>query len=368
MNTVVRVETPGGGYDVVIGSGCLSELGERLASLFDTRRAGLVTDDVVAKLHAMNAATSLARSGFDVVDLQVPAGESSKSWSRAGELVEALAALRLGRSDPLVAVGGGVVGDLVGFAAAVYLRGVPFVQVPTTLLAMVDSSVGGKTGVDLAAGKNLAGAFKQPVLVLVDVDTLSTLPLIEWRSGLAEVAKTAVLDGEGFVNWLEERTNALSTGPTDEIATLVSRCVAFKAGVVSADEREAGPRECLNYGHTLAHAIEKVAGYGVFSHGAAVAEGMRFAARVAMDVIGADARFVKRQDRLLDGLGLSPLAADLAPEALLEAMHADKKVRSGVVRMVLADAPGAWRCLPVEDVVIRAHLMQWVATKRKESQ
>jgi len=366
MTRPVRVELANAAYEVVIGPGCLGEVGERLAEVLPVGRAALVTDEVVAKLHALTVGASLIEAGFDAVDLQVPAGEASKSWARAGELLETLARLRLERTDPLIAVGGGVIGDLVGFAAAVYLRGVPFVQVPTTLLAMVDSSVGGKTGLDLAAGKNLAGAFKQPALVIADVDVLATLPITEWRSGLAEVAKTAVLDGEELLAWLEARASSLAQGPTADVEELVARCVAFKAGVVSRDERESEERECLNYGHTLGHAIEKVAGYGTIAHGLAVAEGMRFAARIAVDVAGADVAFVRRQDRLLDGLGLGVLEVDLAPEALLEAMHSDKKARSGVVRMVLADAPGSWRCVPVDDGVMRAHLQQWAATKRTE--
>lgn len=364
MTIEVPVEVASAPYEVAIGRDLLKGVGARLRSLSESSHCALVTDTTVAKLHAMHVLTSLARAEFDVVDIQVPAGESSKSWANAGGLLEAFAAAGLGREDPVVAVGGGVVGDLAGLVAGVYLRGVPFVQVPTTLLAMVDSSVGGKTAVDLKAGKNLAGVFKQPMLVVADVAALATLPIGEWRSGMAEVAKSAVLDGEEFVSWLEEHQVQIGVGSSAYDEEIVRRCVEFKASVVACDEREAGPRECLNYGHTLGHAIEKVAGYGSVSHGAAVAEGMRFAARVSVDLLGTDPDFVRRQDQLLDALGLGSLDVDLSVDTLLDTMHSDKKARGGVVRMVLADRPGSWQCVPVDDVVVQAHLRQWASTKR----
>ncbi|HSK47986.1 MAG TPA: 3-dehydroquinate synthase [Coriobacteriia bacterium] len=365
MTATVHVPIPGAEYDVTIGRGLLGSLGGQLRPLTEAARVALVTDSVVASLHASLVDAGLAQADFAVSAMTVPAGESSKSWQMAGDIVEALAAARLDRSDLIVAVGGGVVGDLAGFASAVYLRGIPFVQVPTTLLAMVDSSVGGKTAVDLRAGKNLAGAFKQPLWVLADVATLDTLPVPEWRSGLAEAAKSAVLDGEDFLGWMEARPE-LGDGPTADTEELVKRCVEFKAGVVGRDEKEEGPRECLNYGHTFGHAIETVAGFGVVAHGAAVAEGMRFAARVAMDRGLTDIEFVKRQDRLLDALGLPPLDIELAPEPLFDAMHSDKKVRGGAVRLVLAESPGVWSCQVVEDAVIRAHLEAWASTKGRD--
>lgn len=360
MVAVPLAEAP---YDVVIGAGLLDEAGERIRAISAARKIALVTDSAVGSLYALRVDSLLARAGFEVISMAVPAGEGSKSWGRAGELLEAFAAAGLGREDLVVALGGGVVGDLAGFAAAVYLRGVSFIQLPTTLLAMVDSSVGGKTAVDLAAGKNLAGAFKQPLVVIADTATLRTLPEHEWKSGMAEAAKSAVIDGEEFLGWMERTSGELHDGTSAEADELVRRCVAFKAGIVSVDEKEEGPRECLNYGHTLGHAIEKVAGYGSVTHGAAVAEGMRFAARVSADVAGTDLEFVRRQDRLLDALGLDALDIRLPAEALLEAMHGDKKARGGVVRMVLASSPGQWSCAPVADEIVRAHLKQWAATK-----
>lgn len=358
----VRVDVPGASYDVLIGEGLLAATGEHLRAVTDANKVALITDDVVAELHGIVVDSSIARGGFEVVSLAIGAGESSKNWATAGELVEALAVASLGRDDVVVALGGGVVGDIAGFVAAVYLRGVAFVQIPTTLLAMVDSSVGGKTAVDLSSGKNLAGAFKQPLLVLADTNALRTLPEKEWQSGLAEVIKSAVLDGDEFMSWLEANANEIISREPATVAEMVERCVRFKASVVARDEREEGPRECLNYGHTLGHAVEKVAGYGVFTHGAAVAEGVRFAARVSMDLAGADTAFVRRQDALLDRFGLPSLGVSLPPDMVFSAMRSDKKVRSGQVRMVLAESPGVWRCEAVADDVVRAHLEQWCAT------
>lgn len=366
MTLRVPVDVPGAAYEVVIGEGELANAGEYVKTVSQARKLALVTDSNVASRYGLGLDTALARAGFEVTDMTIPAGEESKEWGLAGELVEALSAAGLGREDAVVALGGGVVGDLAGFAAGIYLRGIGFVQVPTTLLAMVDSSVGGKTGIDLSAGKNLVGAFKQPLLVVADTTLLASLPANEWASGLAEVAKSAVLDGEEFTGWLEDNVDGIADRSSEVSSGMVARCVRFKAGVVARDEKEEGPRECLNYGHTLGHALEKVLGYGTITHGAAVAEGMRFAARVAMDLADASSAFVKRQDRLLDALGLPELDVTLSVDEILDAMHADKKARGGVVRMVLAPQPGEWRCEAVPDTVVRAHLEAWASTKAGE--
>ncbi|PKQ16192.1 MAG: 3-dehydroquinate synthase [Actinobacteria bacterium HGW-Actinobacteria-7] len=365
MTKKLRVNVPGAAYDVIVGAGVMGDCGRLLSGLTDARTVALVSDETVAKQYSTQADIAFAQAGFRVMSLTVPAGETSKNWALAGDLLEEFARLGLGRTDVVVALGGGVIGDLAGFAAAVYLRGVSFMQMPTTLLAMVDSSVGGKTGVDLSAGKNLAGAFKQPLLVLADTQALASLPDEQWRSGIAEVVKSAVLDGEAFLSWVEEQTEALNARDGEVVEEVVARSMAFKSGIVARDEREEGPRECLNYGHTLGHALEKVLGYGTITHGEAVAEGMRFAARVAVDVGQADATFVKRQDHLLDALGLRPLRALAEPSALIAAMRSDKKARGGSVRMVLADGPGLWRCVAVDDGVLDAHLEAWAETKRE---
>lgn len=366
MTLRVPIEVPGAAYEVIIGEGELANAGQHAKTVTGARRLALVTDSNVAARYGLGLDTALARAGFDVTDMTIPAGEGSKEWGLAGELVEAFSAAGLGREDAVIALGGGVVGDLAGFAAAIYLRGVGFLQVPTTLLGMVDSSVGGKTGIDLSAGKNLVGAFKQPLVVVADTALLASLPAVEWASGLGEVAKSAVLDGEEFTNWLEANLDGVASRSSEVSSEMVARCVRFKAAVVARDEKEEGPRECLNYGHTLGHALEKVLGYGAVAHGAAVAEGMRFAARVAMDVAGAAPEFVKRQDRLLDALGLPGLEVTAPVDQLLDAMHADKKARGGVVRMVLVPRPGEWRCEAVPDTVMRAHLEAWASTKAGE--
>jgi len=362
---IVRVEVEGSGHDVVIGPGLLSEVGERIRAAVPGRRVAVVSDSNVSDLFGAKVGAKLISAGYAVSPLTFEAGETSKNWAVAGELLEALAESRLDRGDVLVALGGGVVGDMVGFVAATYLRGVRFVQVPTTLLAQVDSSVGGKTGVDLRAGKNLAGAFKQPSLVLADTDTLASLPEREWRSGLAEVAKSAIIDSEEFLGWAELSAEGLSAREVGVVAEAVTRCVSFKSRIVCCDEKEEGVRECLNYGHTLGHAIENVAGYGVVPHGLAVAEGMRFAARLAVEVTGAPREFVARQDAILDKLGLPALTNAWPVYELLASMHSDKKARAGSVRFVLAEAPGSWSCSPVEDKVIQEHLEAWASSKER---
>ena len=354
-------------YDVRIGAGALDSLGRRMRgvpSLEQAERALVVTDSNVAPLYRDRAKESLAAAGFRTSDIVVPAGEDAKSVEVAGEIWEAMAQLKLGRDCVVVALGGGVVGDLAGFAASTYMRGVALVQAPTTLLSMVDSSVGGKTGVNLAAGKNLVGTFKQPAYVCADTGTLATLPEREWTCGCAEIAKSAVIDSDEFFFWLVDAADALAAREDEATAEAIARSVVFKADVVAQDKTESrGVRECLNYGHTLGHAVETLAGYGTFSHGAAVAEGMRFAARLGAELVGASADFVTAQDDLLDALGLPALAWSAEPAALLDAMKRDKKARRGQVRFVLPRDVGAWELLDVDDAVILEHLDAWVRSK-----
>lgn len=364
--TIINVAVPDASYEVVVGAGIIEDTGRLVRLVSDARKVAVVTDSNVCDLFGIVVESKLIEAGYDVHPMTVPAGEGSKNWATAGELLEALAEVGLDRRDLVVALGGGVVGDLAGFVSATYLRGIPFVQVPTTLLAQVDSSVGGKTGVDLRAGKNLAGAFKQPLLVIADTAVLGLLPEREWASGLAEIAKSAAIDGEEFLGWLEGAAGALVKREDDAVREAVSRCIRFKAGVVAADERESGDRECLNYGHTLGHAIERVVGYGVVSHGAAVAEGMRFAARLGVEVVGAPRSFVRRQDALLDALGLPSMDAQLDPVRMLDTMRGDKKARSGKLRWVLPKGPGEWSCVPVEEAVIMEHLVAWSASKGRD--
>jgi 3-dehydroquinate synthase len=346
-------------YRVLVERGALARLGAEVRAVSPAVRCALITDTVVGPLMAASAVDSLLAAGIGPVVIGVPAGEASKSWETAGRLLEALSEAGLGRDSLVVGLGGGVVGDLAGFVAATYLRGIPVVQVPTTLLAQSDSAIGGKTGVDLPRGKNLAGAFWQPALVISDPDVLTTLPECEWLSGLAEVAKSAALDGEDAFAALEADAAALVARDADATMRAVVMSAALKARVVSGDERESRERECLNYGHTLAHALERELGYGTVSHGAAVAEGLRFAARLAVDIAGASPEWAARQEALLDALGLARLREPCEPAGLLAAMKSDKKSRDGVVRFVLSTAPGAWTVVPVEDAVVEAALSRW---------
>jgi shikimate kinase / 3-dehydroquinate synthase len=358
---IIAVPVPDVPYEAVAGPGVLAELGGRLRGVAPhAAAAALVTDERVAGLYAETARAALASAGYSVSVHAVPEGEPSKSWQQAGALLAAFTRAGLERGDVVVALGGGVVGDLAGFCAAVYLRGVRVVQVPTTLLAQADSSIGGKTGVDLPAGKNLAGAFWQPALVVADTAVLSSLPEEEWRNGLAEVAKMAVLAGEEDLAHLEADAAALVARASSPVAGAVARCVRFKAAVVVADERESGRRECLNLGHTLGHAIETVAGYGTVAHGLAVAEGMRFAAMLAEELGLADAAWTARQAALLDALGLVVRPRPFDAAALRETMTADKKVRAGRVRFVLMRGPGAWDVRAVDEAVLTTVLGSWV--------
>ena len=362
--TKVVVNIPGEEpYDIRIGEGLLAGLGGYLKGLPRIANAPqllVITDSNVAPLYLAEVKESLKNVGFRVSDITVDAGEESKSVAVASEVWEAMAGLGLTRDCAVVALGGGVVGDLTGFVGSTYMRGIPIVQVPTTLLAMVDSSVGGKTGVNLEAGKNLVGTFTQPIYVCACTTTLATLPEREWACGCAEVAKSAAIDSDDFFFWVLEHAGQLQQRDASVVAEAIARCVAFKANVVAQDKTESvGIRECLNYGHTLGHAIETLAGYGTYSHGAAVAEGMRFAARLGERLVGTSAEFVKTQDELLDTLDLPALEWRAPAADMLEAMKRDKKARGGAVRFVLPRDVGEWELVAVDDDVLLKALEEW---------
>ena len=321
-------------YDVRIGADVLDRLGNYLRRIDATANAPrilVLSDTNVAPLYLEEAKASLRAADYRVSEIVVPAGEKTKSVEVAGEIWEAMAGLKLGRDCAVVALGGGVVGDLAGFTASTFMRGITVVQAPTSLLAMVDSSVGGKTGVNLSAGKNLVGTFTQPAYVCASTKTLSTLPSREWACGCGEIAKSSVIDSDEFFFWLSDNASALASRDHDVTAEAIARSIVFKADVVAQDKTESrGVRECLNYGHTLGHAVESLAGYGTYSHGAAVAEGMRFAARLGAAIAGTSLDVVRAQDNLLDELGLPALSWSAAPEDMLAVMQRDKKVRGGV--------------------------------------
>ncbi len=334
---VVRVELAHSPYEIQIGAGLLRQADQFIAACGTFSQVVLITDANVEEPHARAVAELLADAGHAVHLLVVDAGESSKSTEVASALWERLLDAGIDRKGLVIAVGGGVVGDLAGFIAATFARGLAFVQMPTTLLAQVDSSVGGKVGVNLPAAKNIVGAFWQPQGVLIDPESLSTLPEREYRSGLAEVVKYGVIQDAEFFTWLEENAEALNERQADALVRTIARCCELKAEVVVADEREtSGLRAILNYGHTFAHAIETVTDYGQFLHGEAVAIGMVQAAQLAQRMQRVDEDFTSRITRLLEKFHLptsSPEALD--PDALLAAMSKDKKAEHGQLRFVL---------------------------------
>ena len=330
-------------YDIVCGRGLLAAVGPAVRA-GGAVRAVVVSDAAVAATHGREVATGLERAGVEPLKMEVPSGESAKSVTGAARLWDACAAAAVDRQTHVVAVGGGVVGDLAGFVAATFARGLPLWHVPTTLVAQVDSAIGGKTGINLAGGKNLVGAFWQPRGVFADVDTLATLPQREFVSGFAEVVKYGMIFDPEFFGWLEGQAADLLARDPGAVTKAVERSATLKAAVVAADERETtGARAALNYGHTFAHALETAAGYGRLLHGEAVAIGMACAARLArlLGRIGDD--LVARQDRLLAAFGLPAdpgAAGPLAIDDLLAIMARDKKSSGGRLRFVLPDRVG----------------------------
>jgi len=350
-------------YDILIGEGLLSgELSGRVAPLGLGRRCAIITDSTVGPLYGGAVRDALAGGGVEACLLTVPAGEGSKSLQVSGALYEQLASAQLGRRAFIVAVGGGMVGDLAGFVAATYLRGVDFVQVPTTLLAMVDSSVGGKVAINLPQGKNLVGAFYQPRLVLADLATLRTLPEREFRSGMAEVIKYGILCDAKLFALLEQQLDALMAKDPARLAPVIARCCEIKAGVVSQDERESGLRAILNFGHTVGHAIEAVAGYGRYLHGEAVAIGMLAAARLSQKHGGLGASEVARIETLLRRAGFDLTPPPVPFAKIIAPMRVDKKAVEGKLRFVLARRIGE---VFVSDAVTEADVEEvWNGSRR----
>jgi 3-dehydroquinate synthase len=302
--------------------------------------AAIVTNDVVGPLYAAKVRTALEKAGARVTQIAVQDGEEAKSWQTLNRIFDALLEARCGRDTLLVALGGGVVGDLAGFAAAIYQRGVDFVQVPTTLLAQVDSSVGGKTAINHPLGKNMIGAFHQPRAVIADLGTLDTLPDRELRAGLAEVIKHGLALDEAFTGWLEGNIEKLLARDRNALAYAVRRSCELKAAIVGADEREAGARALLNFGHTFGHAIEAGAGYGAWLHGEAVAAGMVMAAELSALMGHLKKTEVSRLRELIRRGGLPTKGPALAAERLMELMALDKKAAKGKTRFVLLESIG----------------------------
>ncbi len=340
MNTTCTVELAQRAYPIVIGTGLLDQAGTHVRACGISGRVLVVSDETVHPLYGARLRDALEREELGVTELTVPVGESSKCHTQLLRIYDAALAAGLERASTIIALGGGVVGDLAGYAAATYLRGIRYVQVPTSLLAMVDSAVGGKTGVNLPQGKNLIGAFHQPTAVLADLSVLETLSPREFAAGLAEVIKYGVIVDPDVLSLLEQADpDALQRQP-DTLRDVVQRSCAIKAEVVRRDEREGGLRAILNFGHTLGHALEQVCGYGEWLHGEAIAIGMVYAARLSQRVHGFSTAESERLIAVLQRHRLPVHAPAVSWPALLEALQRDKKKKAGTVGFVLARALG----------------------------
>jgi len=335
----IPVAVPGATHDVLVGTSLLGDVAGLLPIPPHATTAVVLTNVVVAGLHGDPLRTALADAGLRLVVVGVPDGEQAKTLATVESVYHRLAAAGVGRSDVVVTLGGGVITDLGGFVAATWHRGLAVLHCATTLLAQVDAAIGGKTGVNLPAGKNLVGAFHQPAGVLCDTATLATLPTREVRNGLGEVAKYGFIADPEVLSLLERDPSAAVAGDPGLLTEVVTRGVRTKARVVAGDEREGGERALLNYGHTLGHAIEVVTGFGRYGHGEAVALGMVFAARLAERLGVADTGLAERTVALLRPLGLPTGDLDADPDELIAAMRGDKKARGGV-RFVLCSRPG----------------------------
>jgi 3-dehydroquinate synthase len=352
----VQIELGERSYPILIGSGLLDDA-ETWADLPKAASAMVISNTTVAPLYAEQLIDRLRTHYGDVHLVMLPDGEVHKDWPTLQRIFDALLEHGCDRKTVLFALGGGVVGDMTGFAAASYMRGVPFVQVPTTLLAQVDSSVGGKTAINHPRGKNMIGAFYQPVRVVCDLDVLTTLPPRELSAGLAEIIKYGPIADTGFFDWLEANLALLLARQPDALAHAVRRSCEIKAAVVGEDERESGLRAILNFGHTFGHAIESGLGYGAWLHGEAVGCGMVMAARLSQRLGGVDAAFVQRLTSLIERAGLPVIAPQLSSSdnagRYIELMRVDKKTESGEIRFVVLDGPGRAALRPAPEGMVR---------------
>ncbi len=374
MNSDIRVLLGERSYDIRVGPGLLAEAGEAIRPLLPSRRVFVVTDENLERLHLAKLRDSLDAAEIENHGVVLPAGEHTKSFAHLESLLDAMLEARCERGTTIIAFGGGVIGDLAGFAASILLRGVPFVQIPTTLLSQVDSSVGGKTGINTTQGKNLVGSFYQPRLVLADTEVLATLPERDLKSGYAEVVKYGLIDDPEFFSWLEANGAAMLAGDSAARAQAVRTSCAAKARVVSADEREGGRRALLNLGHTFAHALEAETGFGdLLTHGEAVSIGLVLAFELSARLGCCPSEDVGRLRRHLDALGLPvglPALPDRPWRATQLAAHfaADKKVKDGRVTFVLAKGIGqAFLCDEVPPEVVAEVLERAVAAHRMSS-
>ena len=336
MQKVLHVDLKENSYPIFVGTEILKQIGEILKSYSKSTKVLIVTDTFVNHCYTPVVSDTLENSGFDVSIIDVPVGEVSKSLDQIARIQDCLIEHQHDRSSTLIALGGGVVGDLGGFAAAIYMRGIPYVQIPTTLQAQVDASVGGKTAINHPKGKNLIGAFHQPKLVLIDVDTLKTLPQEDIRSGLIEVIKMGVIRDEPLFQMVEDKLDDILNLDAPTLIDMISRACANKADIVAKDERESQLRMVLNYGHTFGHALEALTHYKKYRHGEAVAIGMNCAARLAVNLGMFSETDFDRQNKLLNQAKLpTTFPKNLSPEAICKAMSHDKKALAGKIRLIL---------------------------------
>ena len=340
--SVLTVNLAENSYDIIIEQGSLPSLGTRCAALGLSGRAAVITNPTVAALYGRAVLDSLEAAGFSAVLINIPDGEEYKNPATLNRVYDDLLAAGVDRSSFIVALGGGVVGDLAGYAAATWLRGIPFVQVPTTLLSQVDSSVGGKTGIDHPQGKNLIGAFYQPRLVLIDVATLATLDPRQFRAGLAEVIKYGAIIDRPFFEYLETNIAGILAMEPDVLTAIIRRSCELKAQVVELDEKESGLRAILNYGHTLGHAFEALSGYSGLVHGEAVAIGMALAERVSVSRGLCSREEAERIVALIERCGLSVAVPSFDRQKLLDALAADKKTTSGTITFICNSGIGMY--------------------------
>ena len=369
LSDLVKVDLPGRAYDIVIGSGLLETAGDRIAALGKDLSVSIITDETVAEHHLATLQNSLQKANIRSAPVIIPPGEKSKSMAMVTKVVDEILAAKLERGDLVVALGGGVIGDLAGFAAAIARRGMRFIQIPTTLLAQVDSSVGGKTGVNSEHGKNLIGAFHQPSLVLADVDCLDTLSKREFAAGYAEVVKYGLINDAEFFNWLESHHEGVYAGGADRVYAISKSCRA-KAAIVMRDEREEGERALLNLGHTFAHAFERIVAYDAarLVHGEAVAIGLCCAFRFSQKLGLASGQDALRIERHLEKVGL-PTKIKAIPgwsagsEDILDAMAQDKKVKKGRLTFILARGIGESFIAPdIDSGDVRSFLDEYLAS------
>lgn len=342
-------------YTIYIGAGILADLGTHLKDHLDPAKVIVVTNPTVRDLYGERLTTAVTSKGMACSVIDVPDGEKYKSLESASRLYGRLVGECATRKDPIIAVGGGVIGDLAGFVAATYMRGVPLVHVPTTLVAQADSSIGGKTAVDIKQGKNLVGAFHQPAFVLTDTNSLKTLPDREFNQGMAEVIKTVFLESEERVSFLEDNRDRIKGRDTDVMSDLVAGAATYKAGIVERDERDTQDvRAVLNYGHTLAHAIEALGSFSKYPHGEAVAIGMMCAAVMSERLAGLDGETTRRQRELLHDSGLpTELPAGLGVDDVVKAMRSDKKRVAEKLTFILLEDIGKPVVLEVDDSTVK---------------